>query len=140
MEAISTYTFNEIELGMEFSMTRTISEEQIQGFSSLTGDYHPLHSDENYAVKHSFNGVIAHGMLISSFSSALVGMHLPGKNMILISQAFDYLKPVYPGDSIVTTGTVRRKMDSLKMVFLDINVTCGEALVAKGEIKLKMRK
>lgn len=140
MKAISKYTFEEIEVNMEFSISRTISNQQIKAFSSLTGDYHPLHADKNYAKEHAFNDVIAHGMLISSFSSALVGMHLPGETMILISQSFDYLKPVYPNDSIEIKGVVKRKMKPLKMVFLEVIIKSEDEVVAQGVIKLKMRK
>ena len=54
------------------SPARTITESDIVNFAALTGDWHPLHTDVEYAAKTPFRERIAHGMLILS-----VGMVLP---------------------------------------------------------------
>ncbi len=54
------------------SPARTITEADIVNFAGLTGDWHPLHTDAEYAAKTPFKGRIAHGMLTLS-----VGMVLP---------------------------------------------------------------
>jgi len=54
------------------SPARTITETDIINFAGLTGDWHPLHTDVEYAAKTPFKGRIAHGMLTLS-----VGMILP---------------------------------------------------------------
>ena len=54
------------------SPARTITESDIVNFAALTGDWHPLHTDVEYAAKTPFKERIAHGMLILS-----VGMVLP---------------------------------------------------------------
>ena len=54
------------------SPARTITEADIINFAGLTGDWHPLHTDVEYATKTPFKERIAHGMLTLS-----VGMVLP---------------------------------------------------------------
>jgi len=54
------------------SPARTITEADIINFASLTGDWHPLHTDVEYAAKTPFKERIAHGMLTLS-----IGMVLP---------------------------------------------------------------
>lgn len=54
------------------SPARTITETDIVTFAGLTGDWHPLHTDVEYAAATPFGGRIAHGMLTLS-----VGMALP---------------------------------------------------------------
>jgi len=54
------------------SPARTITEADIVNFAGLTGDWHPLHTDVEYAAKTPFKERIAHGMLTLS-----VGMALP---------------------------------------------------------------
>lgn len=139
MGELKTYLYDEILIGMEFSFERKITKDLICKFADLTGDYHPFHTDNNFAKDNSLEGIIAHGMLISSFSSALVGMYLPGKNMILLSQSFDYLKPVYPESIIKITGTVKRKIDPLKIILIEISILSENGMpVANGEIKVKL--
>lgn len=66
-------TLDDYEVGDKFiSPARTITETDIINFAGLTGDWHPLHTDVEYAAKTPFKGRIAHGMLTLS-----VGMVLP---------------------------------------------------------------
>ena len=64
--------FEEIEPG--FSITsagRTITETDIVMFAGLSGDYNPLHTDEEYSKQTMFGGRIAHGLLGLSIASGL---------------------------------------------------------------------
>lgn len=54
------------------SPARTITEADLVNFAGLTGDWHPLHTDLEYAAKTSFGGRIAHGMLTLSIGMALL--------------------------------------------------------------------
>ena len=54
------------------SPARTITETDIINFAGITGDWHPLHVDVEYAAKTPFKGRITHGMLTLS-----VGLSLP---------------------------------------------------------------
>jgi len=136
---INSYNFEDLVEGMEISIKREITYEKIKEFSEITGDFHPLHTNLEFARKKSFKNIIAHGMLISSFSSALIGMKIAGKNMVLLSQNFNYLKPIYPNTIIKISGTVKRKIQSLGIAIVKITITNEDAVeVSNGEIKLKM--
>ena len=57
--------FEDYELGEFFvSPGRTITETDIVLFSAFTGDWHPLHTDVEYASKTPFQGRITHGFLV----------------------------------------------------------------------------
>jgi len=51
---------------------RTITEADIVTFSAFSGDWHPLHTDVEYAKKGPFKERIAHGFLILSVASGLL--------------------------------------------------------------------
>lgn len=53
------------------SPSRTITESDIINFAGFTGDWHPLHTDVEYANQTPFKGRIAHGMLTLSIGMAL---------------------------------------------------------------------
>jgi acyl dehydratase len=118
------YKFNLDDLHVDLSSTFrvTITEEHIKKFSELTGDYHPLHTNKSYAKEQGFMNVIAHGALITSMSSKLIGMDLPGLQSIVLSQKSEYIKPVFPGDELTFTGVVSKIRKPLSIVLVKINV------------------
>lgn len=97
-----------------------ITGELIKAYARLTGDYNPLHSDQRYAKNSFFKKRIAHGMLVSSFFSTLIGMHLPGRNSLIVSQKIKYHKPVYIQQKLEIIGVVKSVSLATKLVNLDI--------------------
>ena len=87
-------------IGDKADFSKTITESDICQFASLTGDYNPLHINEEYAAKTRFGKRIAHGMLTSSFICTVLGMKMPGEDTIHISQYLEFKKPVFIGDTI----------------------------------------
>jgi 3-hydroxybutyryl-CoA dehydratase len=65
--------FEELREGQRFrSRARTITETDLVGFSALTGDTHPQHTDAAWAAASRFGERIAHGMLLVSYAVGLV--------------------------------------------------------------------
>lgn len=89
-----------LAVGTRASLTRTITEEDIQAFAMLTGDTNPLHLDDAFAQRTRFGRRIAHGFLTASLISAVLGTQLPGPGGIYLEQRLKFLKPVFPGDTI----------------------------------------
>lgn len=50
---------------MEFISFPAIHLEQLKAYAKASGDFNPIHLDENVAKKVGLPGVIAHGMLIA---------------------------------------------------------------------------
>lgn len=99
-------TFAEIVVGDEASFEVVLDESLVGGFSELTGDRNPLHVDPAYAGQTMFGGPIAHGMLVASHFSTLVGMYLPGAYGVYLAQDVRFLKPVRVGETVRIQGTV----------------------------------
>src|SRR5690349_10236152 len=53
------------------SRGRTITEADLVAFAGLTGDFHPLHTDAEWAAASAFGERIAHGMLLLSYCVGL---------------------------------------------------------------------
>ena len=65
--------FEDFELGQEFiTRSRTITEADVVAFAGLSGDFNPLHTDEEFAKKTVFGTRIAHGLLGLSIASGLI--------------------------------------------------------------------
>ncbi len=96
----------ELRVGATASWTKTITQADIKAFAALTGDDNPLHLDEAFARNTRFGRPIAHGMLVASMISTVLGRLLPGPGTIYLSQSLQFVRPVYPGDTITATVEV----------------------------------
>ena len=127
-----TVYFSDISIGQSASLTRTVSEDDVQLFGKSTGDMNPVHFDESYARKTVFRGRVAHGALSIGFISAVIGMELPGPGTIFLSASTRFLAPVRIGDTVVTTCTVRSLGEGRQVTF-DCICKVGEKNVVEGE-------
>ncbi len=70
-------------------------------FAGLTGDFNPLHVDEEYAKSTFYGGRIAHGLYGAALVAGL-GSHAP----LMRTEAFvqirqwQFLKPMFIGDTV----------------------------------------
>ncbi|MHA2380721.1 MAG: MaoC family dehydratase [Candidatus Thorarchaeota archaeon] len=112
----------DFNLGQSAEVVRTIREEDIQTFGDLSGDYNPLHFDEEWSSTTFFEGRIAHGLLAASFISAVIGMHLPGTGTIYLSQKISFKGPVRIGDSITARAAVVHLNDEKQHITLTNDV------------------
>lgn len=117
------HNFEEITIGDTEKFTEKIHENLLDAFSTISGDYNPLHMDENYAKQSKFQGRVCHGMLLASFFSKLVGMYMPGKNALYFSQTLNFLSPCFVNDEIVIQGQVIDKSYSTKMITLKTTIS-----------------
>lgn len=74
---IENRTFDEIKVGDTASISRTLTEEDIQLFALVSGDVNPAHMDADYAATDMFRRVIAHGLWGGGLISAVLGTELP---------------------------------------------------------------
>ena len=96
------YVFEELVIGMEARLVRTVREGEIQSFADISGDHNPVHLDAAYAATTPFKTTIAHGMLTAAYISAIFGTDLPGPGCIYVSQTLNFRAPVRPGDEVTT--------------------------------------
>lgn len=91
--------FADLILGQTASAKIRITPEMIAAFASVTGDHNPIHTDPVYA--HSrFGGIIAHGVLVVGFFSALLATSLPGPGALARELKVRFRAPVRPGDDV----------------------------------------
>ncbi len=92
--------------GRTETVSRTITAEDVAAFAALSGDHNALHIDEEFAARTEFRERVAHGFLHASILSQLVGMKLPGRGALYLSQTLDFCRPVFIGDTVEARGTV----------------------------------
>lgn len=116
-------TYDEIQLGDRASFAKTITETDIYLFAGISGDFNPVHVDEEYSKTTHFGTRIAHGGLASSLLAPVLGMKLPGLGTVALEVTQRYKNPTFPGDTITCTVEVIRKIDRMKVVEMKIEWT-----------------
>lgn len=114
-------TILELNLGDFAESYKRIEDKDVVLFSEVSGDKNPVHLDEEYASTTRFKHRIAHGHLVSSLFSALLGTELPGEGSIYLGQDIRYLKPVYLNDEIRAVVKVVELDTSRNRVKLETN-------------------
>lgn len=142
---MNEYTYDDILIGMTESFSKRITPEMEDAFRAITGDENPLHKDDVYAVQVSggkFERHVAFGMLTASLYSTVAGMYLPGKYSLIHSlENVDFKKPVFAGDELFVTVTVKDKQDDLHLIILDVVIrNQNNKVVSKASMKVLVQK
>jgi 3-hydroxybutyryl-CoA dehydratase len=123
-----------LNVGDSAELSKTITDEEIRAFAELTGDFNPVHTDDEYARATRFGRRIAHGMLAASLISSVLANWLPGRGSVYLSQTLRFTAPVYPGDTVTARATVKHVREDKPVVTLETVCTNqrGERVV-EGE-------
>ncbi len=109
-EARGSY-FEDFEVGQSFeSPARTLTETDIVMFAGLSGDYNPLHTDEEFARQGMFGGRIAHGLLGLSVASGLASRigFMEGTVLAFLGLEWQFRQPIRAGDTIRVSAKVAK--------------------------------
>ncbi len=131
----------ELKIGDTFSTDRLVTDELVRKFAEVSGDYNPIHLDEDFARTTRFGKRIAHGMLSGAFISAVLGNEFKERNIVYLSQTMKFTAPVFLGDTVTATATVSNIREDRGIVTLETMCTNqnGETRV-KGEAAVMVRR
>jgi len=124
-------------VGQSEEYIKKFTEDEIESYARITGDYNYIHMDEEKAKKSFFKGRIVHGQLVGGLISALLGMKLPGGGNIYLQQSLEFLKPVRIGDTIKAKVIITEINEKKKVIVLDtfcLNEDEEEVLRGKAKV------
>ncbi len=128
------YSIDEIYIGQKASVTKTITEADVNAYAGIIGDFNPLHVNSEYAKGTRFGERIAHGMLTASFISTLVGMVLPGRDAIYCGQTLKFTAPVPIGSTITAESEVTKIIPEKRIIVFKTTITRQDGVVVvEGE-------
>jgi 3-hydroxybutyryl-CoA dehydratase len=85
----------------------TITEAHIVWFAGLTGDFNPLHMDEESARQGPFGRRIAHGMLSHAMSTGMRSRIDDWDILAFLETSRKFKGPVFAGDTLHYVATVK---------------------------------
>lgn len=133
----NTKFLSELKVGDRFTTAhQTISETTVTLFAGITGDFHPVHMDEEYAQSLPFGGRISHGLLNASVAMALwsrLGI-VEESAICQLGCSWEFVNPVRFGDTIhdeVEVTDIRRSSSKPDRGILTIKM---KVLNQRGEV------
>jgi 3-hydroxybutyryl-CoA dehydratase len=132
--------YDEIKIGDDASLSRTITEAHIVNYAGITGDMNPIHVDAEYSKQSMFGERVAHGMLVAGLISAVLGTQLPGPNCIYLGQDLKFTAPVKIGDTVKIVVTVTGKRDDKRIIKLQTTASNqrGEMVIDGSAVMKKV--
>ncbi len=126
--------FDKIQVGDESQVSKVITTQDLEAFAKLSGDYNPLHMDEEFAARTHFQRRVVHGMLLANYASAMVGMNCPGPGALWSQQNFRWPAPVFIGDQITMKLRVTQKSSGSRTLKIELKaVNQNGKVVMEGE-------
>lgn len=112
-----------IFVGQTARRSATLTADDVRTYAALTGDYNPLHFDEEFTAATRFGRLIVQGGLTTGLLNALVATDLPGPGSVFLSQNWRFTAPVHIGDTITAEVRVEKIHERKPVLQLSVTIT-----------------
>ncbi len=125
-----------LHVGRSVSAELCIEDADMRAFAALSGDFNPLHTEDDFARAKGFQGRVVYGALLIAKISELIGMRLPGRNSVWASLSLEFLKPLYVGETAELTAEVTSRSESTGLVELTLALRRAGKRLLKGRAEV----
>jgi 3-hydroxybutyryl-CoA dehydratase len=144
METSSELPLLQLSEGMNLpEIKRTITQQKINLYAEASGDFNPIHVDEDFAQQTPLGGTIAHGMLILAYVSQMMAAAFGRSWLVGGKLNVRFKNPARKGDIITVSGKVDKIKKNRTRILINCDVLCqnqnGEPVII-GEASLGMKR
>ncbi|MFW6134179.1 MAG: MaoC family dehydratase [Elusimicrobiota bacterium] len=93
-------TIDELSVGDKHIEEITIGKENVEAFAKATGDFNPLHMDDEFAKDSQFGKRVVHGVLLPGIISGILGTKFPGLGTVAREMTAKFSRPVFIGETV----------------------------------------
>ena len=122
-------------------LERQVTQDRIRRYAEASGDFNPIHIDEEFAASTPLGGTIAHGMLVLAYMSEMMssafGMVWDRGGHMNVR----FKSPARPGDTLTVSGEVESVRDENGIVSFACSLSCRNqdgAVVATGDARVRV--
>ena len=129
-----------VRVGDEMAtLSRTVTQEQINAYAEASGDLNPIHTNEEFARMVGLPGTIAHGMLNLGILTEAVARWAGGNDRVA-SISCRFSKPLLPGDTITCSGRVTAVDEENGIATLDVQAVSdrGDTVLSNGRADVRL--
>lgn len=132
MNKILEYNVNDLYEGMVESFEFVVTNQMMENFSELSGDFNPLHINTKYAISKGFEGSVVYGGILITQISKIIGMYMPGNNSLWTGLSINFLNPLMINQKATIDATVVHISEATSSFKLNIRILYEEIIVLKG--------
>lgn len=138
---VAHYAMDDFQLNDAYQECFTVTEGVYLSFQQCSGDYNPLHTNENFAKSKGFPQRVMYGNILNAFLSCFIGEKLPTKEVIIQSQEISYKHPVYLNDVLRFEAVISGVFESVRTIEFRYKFkNADDMVVAKGKISIGLLK
>jgi acyl dehydratase len=113
-------SFDDVKVGEEVpERSNLLDRAQLVQYAGASGDFNPIHWDEEFAGRVGLPGVISHGMFTMALVARMVG-EWAGDPGAVERISVQFRKEVRPGEKVVARGRIAEKEDETRIVRLEL--------------------
>jgi 3-oxoacyl-[acyl-carrier protein] reductase len=127
---------DDLRVGLTAEYEREIEESDVLGFAANSGDFNPVHIDSDFAQHSRYAQRIVHGAFQVGLASALIGMHLPGRDVLLGSVNARFLAPLYFPSRVRVNGEITAWNAAARAGSVRVTVSDLASLAPASEIMM----
>jgi acyl dehydratase len=130
---MATRTLEALPIGKTVTVRKTVAETDVYLFAGISGDFAPIHVDEEFMKATRYGRRIAHGALILAYVSQASTRICDGVPGTLVSYGYDRIRfphPVFIGDTVTVTYEIAERDEAAGKTFG--KVTCTNQ---RGEVE-----
>lgn len=136
LNTLENLTYDELNAGDTATFTRSLTEDELVLFATVSGDVNPVHLDPEFAANSMYGERVAHGMWSASLISAALATVMPGPGTVYLDQSLSFKRPVKLDDTLTVNLTVLRKEPKNRVVIQCTVTNQNNRKVVTGEAKV----
>ncbi|MDD5703694.1 MAG: MaoC family dehydratase [Dehalococcoidales bacterium] len=116
----------DLQVGLDLpEIRKQVTQEDVNRYANASGDFNPIHIDEEFARKTPAGGTIAHGMLILAYVSQMMTAVFGEKWLTGGRFNVRFKTPARPGDVVTVRGKVEKVQESGGQLTVNCSVLCS---------------
>ena len=92
--------FGDLKVGDRVSASKTVTEADGALYIAATGDFGPIHTDQEHAARSRFGQRLAPGIMVAGLCTSVLSAELAGVLGVSIEDRFWFTGPVFYGDTL----------------------------------------
>jgi len=133
----SNVTFDEIEVGKSVTVSRSVTNTEVEALALVSGEVDPYHVEPG-VLAHA-GPPVAQGVGAEAIVSGVLNRRMPGPGTRILSQSLAFDGDIRVGDEIVATVTPREKRNGRIVVF-ECTVDASGRRIANGTVTVEAPK
>ncbi len=122
---------------MVFKQDMVVKENQTNIYAEGSGDYNPIHIDDEFAKKVGLPGIILQGLCSMAFCFKAVQDNLCNKDPLKIKRLLvRFAKPVLPQDTLTTSAWLEEEKDGVKIIGLEMVSQRGDVVITNARAEI----